>query len=207
MKMKNQFEQVILFFNWCIGVHFVKGVLMQKIFTDAFGCFQGHSVSGADGFRSHQPNNFHQFRFFLQKDHRLPRHLDKLTPFLFVFEGVRQILLVEGITCQPVNSRKVPLLSQPGQQRPENLHHMQRGLNHRIRQIAAGRTDRPDNGKRPFPLGTAGTDDPTGPFIEGGNPCPKISRIPFFGRHFFQTRRDFPHCLRPSARTVGHQGH
>jgi hypothetical protein len=89
-----------------------------------------------------------------------------LFAFALVCKAARQILFIERIACQPVDSGEVPLIRELAHQRPKYLNNVKRGLNNRVGQITARRTNRTDNRYCTLSLRSAETLNAARSFVE-----------------------------------------
>ena len=114
---------------------------------------------------------------------------------------------VQRVAGQPVHRREVALIGQAGVQSPEHLHNAQGGLRHRLRNVAAGRGYRPDDGQSALSLLAAQGDHPASPFIELSQTAAQIGGVALLAGHLLQTAGHLPQGLCPSGGGVRHQRH
>ena len=127
----------MLFFQGGVGIHFVERVLVQEVFADGAGAFQGDTVLEAQGVHAYQTYDFVQFRFFLEDGHHLGDHAGPVGGYGAVVV-VPQAVAVQGVALQPVDGREMTGIGQGCRQAPEYLDDTQRSLGYRFGNIAAG---------------------------------------------------------------------
>src|SRR5512138_668083 len=118
-------------------------------------------------------------------------------------EPVAEPLRVEAEGDAPVDRRVVPAVREVGRERPERARRAQRGLRHRLGEVAAGRRDRADDGDGA--LAAVERHDAPRPLVEPGEARGEVGRVPLLARHLLEARGDLAQRLRPARGRVDHE--
>ena len=126
-----EIQELVLLFQGGIGIPVIKGVLMEKVFSDHLGCFHDHSVRTRERFNADKPHNLFKFGLLCEQPHGLNFQAGKALIDIFL-ERFVEYVIIERIGTEPAYGGEMSLECQLVFQAPEHLYHPQCGLNHRI---------------------------------------------------------------------------
>ena len=179
---------------------------MQEVLADGTGGLHLQPVSRRQGVHTNHLYNLLQLRLILQKTHHLLTVLHPFSIHVFVKPG-RHIVQIQRVAGQPVDGRKMTLVSQRGIQSPEYLHNTKGGLGHRLRDISSRRGYGPDYREGALPLILAQGDHMAGPLVELSQTGTQICRVALLTGHLLQTAGHLTEGLSPTGGRIGHQSH